>query len=269
MTGRIRIGCQGWNYPGWAGPLFPEGARPADYLSLYARAFDTVEVDSTFYAAPSERTVRGWVERAPEGFLFALKLPREITAERRLVGAEPVLEEFLDRARLLGPKLGPVLVQLGPDFSPAERPALKRFLPVLPADLRFAVEFRQREWINRETHDLLAGHGVALALNDGPWIPRRWLLQLAQRPTADFHYVRWMGMNRELTDFSHVQLDRSEEITVWADALRGLPAQGLDVYGYVSNYFTGHSPATARELQQRLGLPSVDPGSIGEQTSLF
>lgn len=268
MSGRVFLGTQGWNYPGWVGPFFPEEARAADFLRLYARGFPTVEVDSTFYAIPPEGTVRGWVERTPPGFRFALKLPREITHERRLVGAEAVLGEFAERARLLGERLGPVLVQLGPDFSPAEMPALRRFLPLLPADLRFAVEFRQTAWISRETHDLLAEHAVALALSDGRWLPRAWLLALARRPTAGFHYVRWMGMNRDLTDFSRVQLDRTAELEAWAEAIRAVP-EGVEVYGYFNNHFAGHSPASARELQRLLGQAPVDPGEIGEQTSLF
>ena len=268
MGSRARIGTQGWNYPGWLGPFFPEGTRAADFLRLYARAFSTVEVDSTFYAVPSESTVRGWVERTQPGFAFALKLPREITHERRLRGAEDLLAEFVERARGLGDRLGPVLVQLGPDFSPAEMPALRGFLALLPPGLRVAVEFRQSGWISRETHDLLRDHGVALALSDGRWLPRSWLLALVRRPTADFHYVRWMGPNRDLTDFSRTQVDRTEELTAWARALGEAP-EGVDVFGYFNNHFAGHSPESARELQRMLGQHPTPPDEIGEQTSLF
>jgi uncharacterized protein YecE (DUF72 family) len=110
---------------------------------------------------------------------------------------------------------------------------------------------------------------VALALSDGRWLPRRWLLALAERPTTDFHYVRWMGSDRRITDFSHVQLNRTAELERWADALRPLPARGLDVYGYFNNHFAGHSPASARELQRRLGQAAVAPEELREQTSLF
>ena len=269
MSGRIRIGTQGWNYADWLGSFYPTGTRARDFLSVYARAFDTVEVDSTFYAIPSASTVRSWVERTPPGFTFALKLPREITHERRLVGAEDVLDEFVDRARELGDRLGPVLVQLGPDFSPAEFPALAAFLPLLPSDLRVAVEFRQQGWIRDDVLRLLADHRVALALSDGRWLSRRVLTELASRPTADFHFVRWMGPNRDVTEFSHVQVDRSREIGAWADVLHPLPTQGIDVYAYFNNHFAGHSPASARELQQRLGQAATPPEELGEQISLL
>jgi uncharacterized protein YecE (DUF72 family) len=242
-------------------------------LSLYAQAFGTVEVDSTFYAIPPPNSVRGWAKRTPDGFVFALKMPQEITHERHLRRAEGETELFLERARLLGPKLGPILVQMGPGFAPSDFPALEAFLPKLPRDLRFAVELRQERWTRRDVLPdvlgLLAEHGVALALSDGRWMPRDTVLELAARPTASFHYLRWMGPNRDLTDFSHVQVDRSAEVRAWAGVLRDLSARGIDLFGYMNNHFAGHSPASARDLQRQLGVAPVDPHEIGDQISLF
>ncbi len=270
---RVRVGTQGWNYAAWLGGFYPEATRPGEFLGLYTRAFDTVEVDSTFYAIPPSTTVRGWAGRTPEGFVLALKLPREATHERRLVGAEEVTAEFFARARELGEKLGPVLVQLGPDFQPGEMGALRRFLPLLPRDLRVAVEFRSHKWVDRRVLpgllSLLAEHGVALALSDGPWIPRPILLALAERPTAGFHYVRWMGPDRSIVDHSQLQADRAAEEREWAATLWRAAAGGTEVFGYTSNYWAGHAPASARALQRLLGQPVVEPGELGEQTSLF
>ena len=148
MPGRIRIGTQGWAYDVWAGPFYPPGTRSVDYLTVYARGFETVEVDSTFYAIPAAKTMRGWAQRTPDDFTFALKLPQDITHERRLRNTDEVTAEFFDRARELGNKLGPVLIQLGPDFGITELPAVAQFLPKLPRDIRFAIEFRQRAWIH-------------------------------------------------------------------------------------------------------------------------
>lgn len=267
--GRIRVGTQGWLYDDWAGTFYPEGTSQPDTLRLYARAFDTVEVDSTFYAVPSVSAVAGWAERTPPEFTLSLKLPREITHDRRLLDCGALLQEFVHRVRRLGRRLGPILVQMGPDFTPASAAALEAFLPLLARDLRFAVELRHSGWISRETHELLAMHGVALALSDGPWISRSWLLQLVDRPTAGFHYIRWMGPDRSLTDFSRVQVDRAEELDVWTDAIRPLEDRGLDCYAYFSNFFEGHAPGSARSFQTRLGREPVDPGSLGDQISLF
>ena len=218
-TASLRLGTCGWNYDAWVGPFFPLKTRPADFLTTYARAFDTVEVDSTFYAIPPAKTVRGWASRVGEGFEFALKLPQEITHELRLRGAEEPCRRFCDVARELGRKLGPILIQLGPDFGPSELPALAQFLPTLPSDLRFAIEFRQKGWIHEGLLALLAEHRVSLAFVDARWIPGGTMTMLAERPTADFAYVRWLGPNRDIVDYSRVQVDRRKEMEAWMQAI--------------------------------------------------
>jgi len=269
MSARIRVGTQGWNYDAWVGPFYPNGTRPADFLTIYARAFDTVEVDSTFYATPAVKTVQGWAQRTPDDFLFALKLPQEITHERRLRNIDDVAAEFFDRARELGPKLGPILIQLGPDFGPTELPAVAQLLPKLPRDMRFAIEFRQRGWIHDGVLALLSEHNVALALSDGRWIQRKQMMNLVTRPTADFLYVRWMGVDQGIVDYSRIQLDRTRDLENWTSLLWPYAEQGREVFGYVNNHFAGHSPSSARELQRLFGQQAVEPEHLGEQMSLF
>lgn len=265
----LHIGTQGWNYSAWVGGFYPDGTRAGDFLRVYARAFRTVEVDSTFYAVPSQAAVRAWRERTPAEFIFALKLPQAVTHEGRLRDPTGVTEQFFDRVRELGPKLGPVLVQLGPDLGPEELPALVSFLPRLPSDVRVAIEFRSRGWMTPGVLALLREHDIAAALVDGPWVPRRWMLELALRPTARFHYIRWMGPNRDLVDHSRIQADRLPELERWRDAVQALPSGVADVYAYSSNYFAGHAPRTARDFQELMGERSVDPDMLGEQMRLF
>lgn len=265
----ILLGTQGWNYSAWVGPFYPEGTRPADYLRLYARAFGTVEVDSTFYAVPPEKTLRAWAERVPDRFVFALKMPREITHERQLGGCGDRLAEFVDRVRALGPKLGPVLIQLGPDFGPEKRERLEGFLPLLPRDVQFAIEFRRARWLDPGLLELLRAHRVALALTDGPWVSRERMIALAAHPTADFAYVRWMGPDRKIEDYSRIAVDREHELGMWAVGLAALAARVTAVHGYFNNHFQGHSPASAREMQALLGQRAVAPSNLADQTELF
>jgi len=269
MAAEIHIGTQGWNYDAWLGPFYPHGTRPSDFLTVYSRAFDSVEVDSTFYASPAAATLRGWIERTPRSFLFALKMPQEITHEQRLRDVTGASESFFERVRELGSKLGPILVQTGPDFHPGELPALVDFVGRVPTDLRVAIEFRHRGWITDGVLALLKERNIALALIDGRWIPRKLMLSLASQPTADFAYIRWMGPNRDLVDYSRVQVDRSVELQKWSEAIQELSGKVTHIYGYVANHFSGHSPATARDLQARLGQRPVDPELLGEQMSLF
>lgn len=269
MSGTVLLGTQGWNYSAWVGPFYPTGTRPSDYLHVYARAFSTVEVDATFYAIPPDKTVRGWAARVPDGFRFSLKMPREVTHERQLSGCGDLVAAFVERVRLLGAKLGGILIQLGPDFGIEKRAVLEAFVRQLPSDLRFAIEFRQPGWLEHGVLELLRSHNVALTLTDGPWVSRERMIALAADPTADFAYVRWVGPDRRIEDYSRVVVDRQHELGMWAFALAALAARVTTVLGYFNNHYQGHSPASARAMQVLLGQRPVEPNSLADQTELF
>lgn len=269
--GDVLIGTQGWDYPAWVGPFYPPGTRAEDRLRVYARAFSTVEVDATFYATPAEPIVAAWRERVPPTFRFSLRVPQDVTHERRLRDAEDALRHFLGRAVVLGDRLGVLLLQMPPDWAPtfATREDLERFLAGLPPEYRWAIEFRDARWLEPATLDLLRGHGVALACADGRWIRRDRVLEAAAHPTAPFAYVRWMGADRRITDFSQVQVDRDGELEAWAEALRALSSRVTTLFGYVNNHFQGHGPASARSLQGLLGADWVEPEALRTQGDLF
>lgn len=271
----VYIGTQGWNYDDWVGGFYPAGTRMVDYFSTYAEAFVTVEIDSTFYAVPSEAAIATWRKRAPQGFRYALKLPQEITHKQRLSDCTEVLARFCERIRGLETTLGTVLVQCPPDLSPRVLRTFEKFLALLPADVRFSVEFRDRTWLAGATGEttlaLLQEHGVAPALMESPWIPRELTFELMLHPavtTAKFAYVRWMGA-RELTVFSHIQIDRARELRDWAEALRKLRQQVPLIDGYFNNHYQGHSPASANQMKRLLGLPVVEPIELIKQPTLF
>ncbi len=277
-TTRAHIGCQGWNYPDWVTPpaapapvFYPHGTRTAEMLDTYARAFETVEVDSTFYAVPAAGVVEQWARRTPAEFTFALKLPQAITHELRLgAGSEPILQEFSAVARRLGDKLAPVLIQLPPQFeADAETvTTLKDFLPRLPRDVRFACEFRHGSWAQMEIAELLARHNVSVALVEGQWVARHALWQMFAAAPAPFAYVRWMGA-RDLTRFDIVQRPREQNLALWREAVTRLVGRGTTVYAYFSNYYEGHAPASANKLKALLGQPTVAPAALADQPSLF
>jgi uncharacterized protein YecE (DUF72 family) len=275
---RAHVGCQGWSYADWVTPpagaapvFYPRSTRDSDMLDVYARAFDTVEIDSTFYAVPAASTVDGWHKRTPPRFTFALKLPREITHEMNLrKGSAATLEEFCDHARLLHDKLAATLIQLPPQFdATAENArALAGFLPRLPTDLRFAVEFRHASWMNEETIQMLNRHKVALALVEGQWITRRAQWRWVEELSAEFAYVRWMGA-RDLTRFDEVQRPQERNLELWAEAVRRLTLRVEHVFAYFSNFYEGFAPASANSLKRLLGQPTVSPDELERQQSLF
>lgn len=274
----IHIGCQGWNYDDWvtgaaggAGIFYPHGTRSANMLEVYARAFDSVEVDSTFYAIPPASVFENWAKRTPPGFSFSLKLPQGITHERSLrSGSMALLEEFCERARILGSKLGSVLIQMPPQFelTPENGLALRDFLPRLPHDIQFSIEFRSPEWIKQSVLDFLSQHGVALALVEGQWIAQEETWNLVEKPTADFAYIRWMGA-RNLTRFDIVQRQRDENLEQWKHLITRLQERVSHIYAYFSNFYEGHAPASANKLKRLLDQPTTEAADLEKQPSLF
>ena len=123
----------GWSYADWFGPFYPAGTPSRDALTQYARVFDCVEIDSTFYGTPPDNTVRHWFKSTPDNFLLSPKVPRLITHDAKLHDVAEPLQHFVHTMALLGPKRGPMLLQMPPDFTRADLPALQAFLPIFQA----------------------------------------------------------------------------------------------------------------------------------------
>jgi uncharacterized protein YecE (DUF72 family) len=271
------VGCQGWNYEDWitkAGGdevFYPYHTRANEMLTIYAKAFNTVEVDSTFYAIPSESSVEGWYKKTPSDFTFSLKLPQTITHEQFLHRSSfPTLVEFCERIRILKEKLGCVLIQLPPQFvaNPFNATALKEFLPALPRDIRFAIEFRSRDWIHTEILEQLSKHNVTLALVEGQWLDHQQIMACAEQPTADFVYIRWMG-ERNLTSFDKVVRPQDENLLTWSKVIKRLSFRVDKIYATFSNFYEGHAPASANKLKTLLRQPTVEASNLETQPSLF
>jgi uncharacterized protein YecE (DUF72 family) len=262
-----RIGTQGWNYAEWNGVFYPAGVGSADRLELYSRAFDSVEIDSTFYGMPPAERFRSWYDRTPAGFLFTVKLPRDITHDARLVGVDDLLLDFCDRASGLREKLGPLLIQLPPDLGVGERAAVEAFLPTLPAELEFAIEFRDPAWFDKRTFDLLHTWSVALAVSTGPWLPAGEAMRIARDAPGSYMYLRWMASPRHQPLTGEIVAQRDHDLAQWAELIRFRDPPVL--YAYFNNDYQGHSPESARRLQRVLGLEPRDVAAVREQGDLF
>jgi uncharacterized protein YecE (DUF72 family) len=179
----VLIGTSGWQYRHWRETFYPRGVQQADWLGHYAARFATVEVNNAFYRLPEAGTFARWAQATPEDFVFAVKASRFLTHVRRLREPEGPVRLLLERARSLGPKLGPVLLQLPPTFK-ADVDRLAATLTAFGAGVRVAVEFRHRSWFSADVRALLEEHGAALCLADrkGPATPL-WR-------TADWAFLR-------------------------------------------------------------------------------
>lgn len=270
---KIKIGTQGWNYGDWVSRtdetvFYPHGTKSSEMLAVYARAFETVEVDSTFYAIPQHQTFENWAKKTPDNFTFSLKLPREITHDAGLQKSSfPALDEFCERALTLKEKLAAVLIQLPPQFEADEERvrALLEFLPRLPKDIRFAVEFRSRSWFKGETLDVLRKYNVSLSLTESSFIPRSFMFEAAGKLTADFVYVRFMG-ERDLTRFDCIQRKQDENLWLWFEVLSEIKAP---VFVYFSNFYEGFAPISVNKLKRMFRQETTDFSELENQPSLF
>jgi uncharacterized protein YecE (DUF72 family) len=251
--GRLLLGTQGFAFDDWVGPFYPAGTPKTAYLEQYARHFATVEIDSTFYGSPRAQVVQGWRERTPEGFRFAAKFPKLITHDKKLQGAQGDAEAFVGTMQTLGDKLAVLTLQFAYDFTPDHRDELEAFLAALPEGPRYAVELRNRGWLNPDLAERLSQHNVALVLQDLHYMPKLdWI-------TADFAVIRWLGRRQDIQAFDRIQIDRTAVLEKWAERVSRFLDDGVDVYGYFNNHFAGHSPASARQFAEMLGYPLSPP----------
>lgn len=250
----IRIGCSGWSYAQWVGPFYPKGTRSSDFLKVYSRVFDTVEIDSTFYRIPGKPMIDSWRNSTPEGFLFCPKVPKEITHDMRLRNANGPMNSFLDSIRELKEKLGLVLLQLPPSFTYSQgHEDLSGFLDSLPADLDFAIEFRGNSWFRDEVFESLRNHNVTLAWPETTYVDTPAVL------TTSTVYLRLVG-DRSLNEesFGKVQREMNPVIDKWSKVLNE-KKHGLDhVFAFANNHFQGFGPATVNSVRKSLGMEPVN-----------
>jgi uncharacterized protein YecE (DUF72 family) len=236
------VGCSGWNYDSWRhGVFYPERCPPSRWLEHYARHFDTVELNATFYRLPTVKAVQRWVEQTPDDFVFAVKMSRYVTHVKRLRDLAPSLELFYSRIEpLVGTrKLGPVLWQLPPTFR-RDDARLAQALDQLPEG-RHAFEFRHASWFVPEVTELLRQHGVALVIADRPEIQSFQTHEL----TTDWTFVRFhWGSHGRRGNYSE------NELKAWAVRIRGWPVSCS--YIYFNNDWEGFAPRNARLLRRLL-----------------
>jgi uncharacterized protein YecE (DUF72 family) len=279
LPARPRLGTSSWSSADWVGPFYPPGTPPREFLSFYATRFDTVEIDSTWYRAPAARTVDGWRDATPEGFVFAAKVPRSITHDKALVDCGAEVAGFVKVMERLGGKLGPLLLQF--EYVAKGRDAeeyrggskflarLEPFLAALPSGHRFVVEVRNEHWLGPRLLEALRARGVALALTAYYTMPpvERTLERVAAAGglPADFGYVRFLGHHHQMDglvaaaveagtrrgEWSSLLVDRTGEMERWVPALRGLLGTHSPVFAYFNNHYAGYAPGSL-ELFRRL-----------------
>ena len=260
MALELRTGCSSWTSPAWNGRFYPADLPDRDRLAFYARYFDAVEVDSSYYAAPQRRVVERWAAATPGTFRFTLKFPRDLLDPKRPI--EPSrLAAFVDTARSLGPKLGALLLQFPPWFrapgSAGERHGrfLDELLRALPEGPRYAVELREAGWYDAANR---------------PWLERRleeagaaavWssltYLEMPAVKCAPWGYLRFIGDHTTVPADTHgsIRVDRRTETERWAAALRAADLESA--FAFFNNHFAGYAPVSVNLFREAMGLAAI------------
>jgi uncharacterized protein YecE (DUF72 family) len=245
----IHVGTSGWQYDDWTPGFYPADLPRRAWLGWFAGRFSSVEVNNTFYRLPERETFERWRDETPEGFVIAVKASRYITHVRRLREPEEPLRRFLERAEVLGSRLGPVLFQLPPRF-PADPPRLAGLIRLLPEGVRAAFEFRDPSWETDVVRAMLRDAGAAQVAADRP----------GARPPETigdgWMYVRFHQGRRTGPDYPRAKIRR------WADRIAELGVG--DVYAYFNNDSGGAAIRDAASLRDELrarGLEVARPGS--------
>ncbi len=234
----FRIGCSGWIYPHWGGLFYPEGLPQRQWFDFYARVFNTVEVNATFYRFPTGKMVQAWHKKGPAGFVFTLKAFRGITHLRKFRGTAELVRRFYAMGEVLGEKLGGFLFQLPPSLQ-YDRDLLLHILDQL--DPRFAntLEFRHESWFREETEVILRERNVAMCIVSAPGLPEHVVV------TAPHAFVRFHGKSA----WYAYRYSRTE-LRSWARRLKDLPAER--VFIYFNNDWNAWAPENALQLEEIL-----------------
>jgi uncharacterized protein YecE (DUF72 family) len=239
VAGTLYLGTSGFAYDEWKGPFYPEKLKQREMLPFYAASFNSVEINYTFRQQPAEKTLTTWREATPDGFAFTLKAHQRITHWMRLAGADEAVSAFLDRARILGPRLGTILFQCPPNL-PFDRQLIESFLAYLPPTFRYAFEFRHPSW--EEARPVLASQQAAwcVAETDESAVPEGFSV-----PEVPFVYLR---LRRSAYD--------DEALVAWAARVGAALEHGADVFCYFKHEEKGAGPVLAQRLAALLPGPA-------------
>lgn len=242
---RLYVGTSGWAYKEWAGFFYPKDLPKSEELAHYTRHFNTVEINATFYRLPLVSSVKGWRERSPSDFIFAVKGSRFITHIRRLKATRVSINKYFNRIKWLKEKCGPALWQLGPHFK-FDTARLDAFLTKLPPGYRHAVEFRHPSWYEREeTFEVLRKHRAAHVSISSLRMP------MNLRATAPFTYIRFHGLkDGPYHDYT------PRELLPWARHCQKCLRNGLEVFAYFNNDLNTRAPDNAIALREMIARPA-------------
>lgn len=233
----IYIGTSGWSYKSWEKTFYPADVAKSHHFDFYATQFSTVEINLTFYRLPTERMVQGWRDKAPRGFIYAVKGSRFITHMKKLAHLDGALDKFFERIEPMRRRVGVILWQLPPMLR-KDPPRLEAFLKKLPhIGPKYAVEFRHPSWMDEGIFELLRRYNVAHVSVSSKAMPMNLTV------TSNLVYIRFHGLEGGAAhDYTRAELEP------WAEHIRTRTRQGKEVFVYFNNDANVRAPANAKLL---------------------
>jgi len=269
----MHVGTSGYSFKDWLGTVYPRGMKAGQFLSYYAKIFDCVEINSTYYRVPSASMFEKMLRKVPSDFTFVVKLPREMTHERKKMPA--VVSPFINGIAPLveAGQLGGLLAQFPYSFKTTSEGIdhLKRLAHAfISRDIPLSIEFRHESWYTQETYALLKNLGLGLVNVDLPPLPG--LPEPSNILTSDIAYYRLHGRNAK-TWWNHKTpshrydyLYSDDQLEGWARRVEEIAPKAKTSYIFNNNCHLGQSVVNALHLHQRLGLPkpTLPPGLAPE-----
>ena len=280
--GTLRIGTSSWSFPDWRGVFYPPQTPADQQLGHYAAKFNSVEVNTSFYALPAPKTLLRWLECVPAEFTFSLKAPREITHEKRLVNVDQLTTAYLDVVRSLGPVAAPGLIQFPATCTRINAGRLlANFvdnLATLAPDVPLSVEVRAFDLMTTAFARFLMERRIGFVVVERTGQPDTFAHWQAAAESAGSRlplHIRLIGHDRDpLPDDKTVRRPQDQLLDKWAKRIADLLHNGIDVFCYLHNPFEGHAPESVRRLITRVGqylpLPDWNPEIVrpaGEEDS--
>lgn len=257
----------GFSYAPWGGGTFyPKGLKAGDWLGYYAKCFDCVELDTTFYAVPDKERVRRWAGAVGEDFRFSVKTPRDVTHAENVGAQAGVMAGFVESVREFGGKLGTVLLQFPPSFEARRWRELEGLVRTIPAEVPVCAEFRHGSWWKWgeggvETEKLLGDYGMSWASADYVSSPRE------LRVVGGRGYVRLIGEHDRYPAGNREERDPTEDLRWWIDRVESAGPEIREMWVLHNNDYAGFSIATGERFKRMLGMDVVRP--MGVEAGLF
>lgn len=262
---QVYIGCAKWGRKDWIGKIYPKGTKDADFLLNYAKQFNCIELNATYYRIPSRAQVQHWKSMTEKTFRFCPKFSESISHFKRLTDAARETNEFLLAIDAFEENLGPCFLLLPPNFTPKSLDVLEKYLKALPKSLSLHIEFRHPQWYEpRELEkvlDLFEEIGMGSIITDASGRRDCAHMQL----TNNTAFIRFVGNGLHRTDYTRIDS--------WTERMKHWMEKGLqNIYFFMHQHEELHSPElcayTIKEMNKKAHLHLKEPIFVNQQ-SLF